>query len=304
MQIDLVWVIYKSGNQNSEQEAASCCKELLSLGIKVITAKSGCEDNPYPKLLSSAKELPDLAIILGGDGTVLGAACHLARHKVPILSFNVGGHLGFLTHDRILLSQAGFWGKVLEDSFAIQQRMMLEAKLEIKSSAKTTDQQKSYLALNDFYLRPYSDEISPTCILELEIDGEAVDEYRGDGLIFSTPTGSTGYAMATGGPILHPGVEAIIVTAICPMSLSSRPVVVPPESRLVIKPIGDTNRRVRLWKDGSSEAILRPGDSCTVQRASHHAQMVVLEKNPSYYRTLTQKLRWAGNLMNNNLSKS
>ena len=89
---------------------------------------------------------------------------------------------------------------------------------------------KLYWALNDFYIRAYRDEVSPTCTLELAIDGEVVDKYKGDGLIFSTPTGSTAYAMAAGGPILHPGLQAILVHPICPMSLASRPVVVPPSA--------------------------------------------------------------------------
>jgi NAD+ kinase len=85
-----------------------------------------------------------------------------------------------------------------------------------------------HTALNDFYFRPCLDEVSPTCMLELDIDGEVVDQYRGDGLIIATPTGSTGYSMAAGGPILHPGIEAIIVSPICTMSLSSRPWWCPP----------------------------------------------------------------------------
>jgi NAD+ kinase len=147
-------------------------------------------------------------------------------------------------------------------------------------------------------MRPYRDEVSPTCTLELEIDGEVVDHYRGDGLILATPTGSTGYAMASGGPILHPGIDAIVVSPICPMSLSSRPVIVPPASRLVIGHLGDSTRRVKLWKDGASGALLEPGEACVVQRARHHALMVVLEQSPSYYRTLTHKLHWAGSLLN------
>ena len=148
-------------------------------------------------------------------------------------------------------------------------------------------------------MRPYRDDVSPTCTLELEIDGEVVDHYRGDGLILATPTGSTGYSMAAGGPILHPGIDAIIVSPICPMSLSSRPVIVPPASRLVIGLLGENTRRVKLWKDGASGALLEPGQCCVVQRARHHALMVVLEQSPSYYRTLTHKLHWAGSLLNN-----
>ena len=116
-------------------------------------------------------------------------------------------------------------------------------------------------------------------------------------MILSSPTGSTAYAMATGGPILHPGIEAMIVSAICPMSLSSRPIVVPAGSIVIIKPIGNSSRRVKLWQDGVSSAELSPGDTCSIHKSRHHAQMVILEQNPSYYRTLTKKLHWAGSLV-------
>jgi NAD+ kinase len=133
-------------------------------------------------------------------------------------------------------------------------------------------------------------------MLELEIDGEVVDQYRGDGLIIATPTGSTGYAMAAGGPILHPGIEAIVVTPICPMSLSSRAVVVPPGSRLSVWPLGEASRRVKLWKDGAHATVLEPGDRCVLQRGRHPVLMLQLEQSPSYYSTLTHKLHWAGSL--------
>jgi len=103
--------------------------------------------------------------------------------------------------------------------------------------------------------------------------------------------------MAAGGPILHPGIEAIVVCPICPMSLSSRTVVVPPRSRLSVWPLGETSRRVRLWHDGAAATELEPGDRAVVQRSPHPALQVVLEHSPSYYRTLTHKLHWAGSLI-------
>jgi NAD+ kinase len=159
------------------------------------------------------------------------------------------------------------------------------------------DGSPAYLALNDFYFRPGLDEISSTCVLELEIDGEVVDQYRGDGLIVATPTGSTGYAMAAGGPILHPGLEGIVVNPICPMSLSSRAVVVPPRAQLSLWPLGESSRRVKLWQDGVQATTLEPGDRALLQRSSHAALLVTLEQCPSYYRTLTHKLHWAGSLV-------
>ena len=111
------------------------------------------------------------------------------------------------------------------------------------------------------------------------------------------------YAMATGGPILHPKIEAIVVSAICPMSLSSRPVVVPATSRIVITPIGGIRARtVRLWQDGASGSLIEPGKRCVIQRAPHETSLVLLNQNLSYYQTLTHKLHWASSLFGNQSS--
>ncbi len=304
MKLDLVWIIYKSNSQSAKEEAILCSENLNSLGVEVISSESGLEFNPFPNLLSETNRLPNLAIILGGDGTVLGAARHLSIHTIPILSFNVGGNLGFLTHDQQLLRSKDLWVKLKQDQFSLQSRMMLEGKLEINKTKSNEIKRKNlFWALNDIYFRSYRDEISPTCSLELEIDGEAVDIYKGDGLILSTPTGSTAYAMASGGPILHPSVEAIVVSPICPMSLSSRSIVVPAGSKLIIKPVGNKNPRVKIWQDGVGQSLLQEGERCLIQKAKHHALMIKLEKSSSYYRTLTKKLHWAGSLVNGSTEK-
>jgi NAD+ kinase len=321
MQLERVWLILRKGSQAAQRQARRCAQDLRSQGVTVTTAVSGLGLNPFPGLLATEAELPDLAVVLGGDGTVLAAGRHLASHGVPLLSFNVGGHLGFLTHERRLLRLQGdghgeagghdpddtLWQRLRDDRFAIERRMMLEARVDRGDGVPQEGDGASdgdlggvgdgpHTALNDFYFRPALDELSPTCILELEIDGEVVDQYRGDGLIIGTPTGSTGYAMAAGGPILHPGIEAIVVTPICPMSLSSRAVVVPPGSRLSVWPLGETSRRVKLWKDGAHATVLEPGDRCVLQRGRHPVLMLQLQQSPSYYSTLTHKLHWAGSL--------
>ena len=340
MRLERVWLIVRSGSQAAQRQARRCADDLSGQAVAVTVAESGLSTNPFPRLLEAEGSPPDLAVVLGGDGTVLGAARHLAAYGVPILSFNVGGHLGFLTHERRLLHLssdhphgAHLWQRLREDRFALERRMMLAAQIETPGAtgpAPSAPPAASplpaasslaspgsafaasgaeppgagplppgpHLALNDFYLRPSLDELSPTCVLELEIDGEVVDQYRGDGLIIATPTGSTGYAMAAGGPILHPGIEAIVVNPICPMSLSSRAVVVPPRSRLSVWPLGDRSRRVALWKDGVHAGGLGPGDRCVIQQAPHPALLLQLEQRPSYYRTLRHKLHWAGSLSN------
>lgn len=298
MRLERVWLIIRQDSHLARKEASRCLCELEQLGVCVTVAESGLTSNPFPGLLATETSLPDLAVVLGGDGTVLGAARHLAPLQIPILCFNAGGTLGFLTHERRLLRGFGeegtsnLWKRLKEDHFALERRMMLSACVDPGDGVM----QGLHSALNDFYLRPCLDELSPTCLLELDIDGEVVDQYRGDGLIIATPTGSTGYAMAAGGPIVHPGIEAIVINPICPMSLSSRAIVVPPRSRLTIWPLGESSRRVRLWNDGVQATILEPGDRCVVERHVNDALMVVLNQSPSYYRTLTHKLHWAGSL--------
>ena len=205
-----------------------------------------------------------------------------------------------MTHDRHILKQANFWERVSNNSFNIQKRMMLEATVFKEDNNHKNTIQRSFFALNDFYLRSCTDEIAPTCSLELEIDGEAVDKYKGDGLIFSTPTGSTAYSMAAGGPIIHPSLDAIIVSAICPMSLASRPIVVPPESQLVIKPIREKKQKVKLWLDGSSGCLIEANDTCLIKKSNHSTSIIILDENLSYYKTITQKLHWASSLNESN----
>jgi len=302
MRLETIWLIVRSGSQAAASQARRCAAELRQEGIGVVTAISGASSNPFPGLLATEPAPPDLAIVLGGDGTVLGAARHLAPHRVPILSFNVGGHLGFLTHEPRQLrpekSDPGgsLWKRLRADRFALEQRMMLEARIG-RADGVSEEGEEPHRALNDFYFRPCHDEISPTCLLEIEIDGEVVDQVRGDGLIVATPTGSTGYALAAGGPILHPGLEGIVITPICPISISSRTIVVPPRARISVWPLGESIRRVRLWKDGAHATVLDPGDRCTLERSSDPALFVLLEHSPSYYRTISRKLHWASDLV-------
>ena len=306
MRLERVWLIVRASSPAASALARRCADELRADGVVVVTAVSGPASNPFPGLLATESGPPDLAVVLGGDGTVLGAARHLGPYGVPILSFNVGGHLGFLTHERRQMrpdgaEPSGLWQRLRDDRFALEQRMMLQARIGrsdgVPLGGPGEEGEPPHGALNDFYFRPCQDVISPTCLLEIEIDGEVVDQVRGDGLILATPTGSTGYALAAGGPIPHPGLEGIVITPICPISISSRTIVVPPRARICVWPLGEASRRVRLWKDGTHASVLDPGDRCTVERAPEPALFVQLEHSPSYYRTISRKLHWASDLL-------
>ena len=296
MRTNLIWILYRSDSQIAYKETLNCKKIIEGYGKNVLFSEISNETNNINQLFSMSNVLPEIALVLGGDGTVLRAARYLSQKNIPILSFNVGGNLGFLTHDRHILKQANFWERVSNNRFNIQKRMMLEATVFTEKKNNEINKKKSFFALNDFYLRSCTDEIAPTCSLDLEIDGEAVDKYKGDGLIFSTPTGSTAYSMAAGGPIIHPSLDAIIVSAICPMSLASRPIVVPPESKLVIKPIRNKKQKIMLWLDGSSGCQLEVNDTCLIKKSNHSTSIIILDENLSYYKTITQKLHWASSL--------
>jgi NAD+ kinase len=121
-----------------------------------------------------------------------------------------------------------------------------------------------------------------------------VDQYQGDGLLISTPTGSTGYTVAAGGPIIHPGMDALVVTPICPLSLSSRPIVLPPGSVVSVWPLADPDLSTKLWTDGVLGTAIWPGQRVDVRMASDMAQFIILRQDYSYYGTLRNKLNWAG----------
>jgi NAD+ kinase len=299
MTTNLIWILYRSDSDTAYKETLNCKKIIESYGKKVLFSEISNQTNNINKLFSVSEVLPEIALVLGGDGTVLRSARFLSPKNIPILSFNVGGNLGFLTHDRHILKQENFWERVSNNRFNIQKRMMLEATVFTENNLRSKIK-RSFFALNDFYLRSCTDEIAPTCSLQLEIDGEAVDKYKGDGLIFSTPTGSTAYSMAAGGPIIHPSLDAIIVSAICPMSLASRPIVVPPESQLVIKPIKEKKQKIKLWLDGSSGCLIETNDTCLIKKSNHSTSIIILDENLSYYKTITQKLHWASSLNESN----
>lgn len=299
MQLKQVIIAYKAGNRLSKQWAEKCARQLEALDCKVLVGPSGPKDNPYPVFLASATQPIDLALVFGGDGTALAAARHVAPENIPILAINVGGHLGFLTESSEEMdSLEQVWERLLSDRFAVQQRMMLQAQVFQGHRTNLEPMSDSYLGLNEMAIKPAAPDRMITAILEMEIDGEVVDQYQGDGLLISTPTGSTGYTVAAGGPIVHPGMDALIVTPICPLSLSSRPIVLPPGSVVSVWPLADTDLSTKLWMDGVMATAIWPGQRVDIRMADRMARFIILRKDYSYYGTLRNKLSWAGTRIN------
>lgn len=295
MQLKQVIIAHKAGDASSKEWAERCARQLESRGCRILMGPSGANDNPYPVFLASALQPIDLAIVLGGDGAALTAARHLVTDDIPILAVNVGGHLGFLTESfEEFKDSERVWDRLLEDRYAIQRRMMLKASIFEGVRANRELASESFLAVNEMCIKPASADRMITSILEMEIDGEVVDQYQGDGLIVATPTGSTAYTVAANGPILHDGMQAITITPICPMSLSSRPIVLPSGSVISIWPLADYDLSTKLWTDGVLANSIWPGQHVEVRMADCQAKFIILQENQSYYQTLREKLQWAG----------
>lgn len=295
MEIKQVIIAYKARDPLSKRWAEQYAQHLEQRGSHVLMGPSGAKDNPYPVFLASRSVSIDLAIVLGGDGTALAAARHLAPEGIPILAANVGGHLGFLTESFEDVENTELVvDRLFEDRYAVQSRVMLQSAVYEGNRTNLEPVSDRFLALNEMCIKPASAYRMPTSFLEMEVDGEVVDQYQGDGLIVGTPSGSTCYNTSAGGPILHPGMAAITVTPICPLSLSSRPIVLPAGSVVSVWPLADTEHDTKLWMDGVLATSIWPGQRVDVSIANCEAKFIILRENYSFYQTLREKLQWAG----------
>lgn len=295
MQLKQVIIAYKAGDSQSKRWAEIYSDALEGRGCKVLVGPTGIKDNPYPVFLSSVGNEIDLAIVLGGDGSVLAAARQLAPEGVLILAVNVGGHLGFLTEPfELFQDPEAVLDRLESDRYAIQRRMMLQAQVLEGDRIQPEPMSDRFFCLNEMCVKPASIDRMPNSILEMEVDGEVVDQFQGDGLIVASPTGSTCYTASANGPIVHPGMEAMVITPICPLSLSSRPLVIPPGSVVNVWPLGEEEPVTKLWTDGALGTTIWPGQRVSVTMANCLAKFIILREDHSFYKTLQEKLMWAG----------
>ena len=230
--------------------------------------------------------IADVIIVLGGDGTLLNIARQSASYNVPLLGINLG-HLGFLTEVEAEDMYSAL-ETIISGEYEIEKRMMLVATVE-----KDGIQLEKSIALNDVGITkgPFSRIIS----LGIYINDNFVDLYSADGVIISTPTGSTAYSLSAGGPIVSPDLEVLIITPICPHTLHSRSIVVSNEDIVKIE-VCKNNTEVMLTLDGQQGYKVKSGDIVTV-RQSHFFTNLVKLKNRSFFQVLRQKMseRWSSN---------
>ena len=220
----------------------------------------------------------DLAIVLGGDGTMLSAARAIVADNIPLIGVN-RGRFGFLTD----ISADGMLpaiDSILEGKFSIERRMLLSA--AVHRNGEILNQG---CAFNDIIIKSGLRLIE----LEVNIDGQFVHKQRSDGLIVSTPTGTTAYALSSGGPILHPKLEAIAIVPISPHTLSNRPIAVSSSSAIEVVLV--QAETVHLSLDGQIESALQQGDKVIINRAEQTVPLLHLQ-GYSYYEMLRNKLNW------------
>lgn len=222
----------------------------------------------------------DFVVVLGGDGTLLSAARYVGKAGIPILGVNLGT-LGFLTE--VPLAELYSALQVIEQKgYTIDERSRLHCQLERAGTCIA-----SYDALNDVILNKAT--IARLSDLDLYINQEFVSNYQADGLIVSTPTGSTAYSMAAGGPILMPSVQAFAITPVSPHALTHRPVVVPDSSEIAIL-VKTDHEKAFLSIDGQEGMPVENGDRVVCRKSDHSVKLLRIEK--TFFDVLSTKLKW------------
>ncbi len=262
--IDQVAVVAKRDSERAAATAAEVERWLRDRGVSVVGADSG---------------EAGLILVLGGDGTLLSVARN--RPGVPIVGVNLGT-LGYLAE----IGREGLYanlGAILEGRFEVEERLLLDVELR-----RETGRVSSYRALNDAVV--HKSALARMIHLEVEIDGDPVACYRSDGLIVSTPTGSTAYSLSAGGPILYPTLPVALLTPISPHTLSMRPIVVP-ETSVVTMTLGSRDEEVYLTLDGQEGARLAGGDRVAVTASASRA-LLARACGQTHYDALRSKLGW------------
>jgi len=300
MKLSFVLIVYRSDSSEALRASKLCEEVLKAKNIQSIRIESDFHKNEIEKYLCDSKFKPNIGIVLGGDGTLLKCANALTAYNIPLLSINIGGNLGFLTQEKDFLFDKSFIEILENEEYTIEFRNRLSCNDCINETNSEKKIIKSYDALNDFYFKSVEEDISPTNQIQIEIDNEKVNEYKGDGLIISTSTGSTAYSMAAGGPIVHPTIDAMIINPICPMSLASRPIVIPNTSKVIVKPVKKNKGEIKLWRDGSKCMTIKEAYYCEIKKGRSPCKIIKFKKSTSYYNTLTKKLDWKGDLSQKN----
>ena len=266
-----------------EEPMTSLARYLTKAGIEVFASDDTKLDLPATRAPeSSLASQVDLVIAIGGDGTMLYAGNLTLDSDVPLLGIN-RGRLGFLADvspDQMLASVE----QILSGQYSLESRLLLDARLR-QADGKTV----AATAFNDVVLQRR--DTGRMVDIEASVAGQFVNTHSGDGLIISTPTGSTAYALSCGGPIIEPQLDAVVIVPICPHTLTDRPIVIAANQPIEIRLLERENTQAELVIDGHSQGEIRPDDHLTINAADKRIKLI---HPPSYdfYGILRSKLFW------------
>jgi NAD+ kinase len=278
-----IGIIFKRQDARVRDIAGEIIPWLQSRGVEVFVDKAAADQCPDSACFTPPEELVgkvEIVCVFGGDGTLLYAARLIGAKGVPILGINLGS-LGFLTEVKLDQMHAAFEG-LLSGEYRLEERVLLN--VEVVRNDNVIAQ---YRALNDAVINKGA--LARIIDLEVSVNSQPVLFTRADGLIISTPTGSTAYSLAAGGPILYPTLDAFIITPICPHALANRPVVI--SDRDTVGVCLRHGADVMLTVDGQVGMPLQPQDHLSVHRAQSTLKLA-LPFGGAFFKLLREKLRW------------
>ena len=275
--------VYLKVNQSKpgiKKITLSLVRWLAGKGVKVVLDASAAKI-VGKKAVKPNLALIDLFIALGGDGTLLSLVREARPTNAPFIGINAG-MLGFLTEIKLKDMKSALT-KVLKGDYEIDERISLETEVE-----GLNGRVKSLYSLNDTVISALKGRL---ITLDVHVNDEYLNSYRADGIIISTPTGSTAYSLSAGGPIVSPKLNGIIITPICPHMLSNRPIIVPDDSVLKIFVKVKGGNEVKVTADGQMECLVAKDSPIIIRKTAAPVKLVVPSKN-SFYEILRQKLNW------------
>jgi NAD+ kinase len=273
--------LLKHGKSEAAVVGAALAERLRALGAAIVVTEDAAGLHPDATVVPAASlgAAIDVLCILGGDGTLLKGAGLVADQGVPLLGINLGS-LGFLTPYALAEAQAA-----VEAAHA--GRLPIEERMRLRVTVRLEGREvESRSALNEAAITQHG--IARLLDLSAQLDGAAITTYKADGLILSTPTGSTAYNLAAGGPILSPDLEALVLTPICPHTLTNRPVVLRADAAVTVTNVSATP--VMLTVDGQWSRELPPGGAVEVRKADRPLR--AFRSSTHFFAVLRQKLRW------------
>ena len=255
-------------------------RELAPYGVELLS----CEGCPVEgtAVMSSAEEIIracDIAVTVGGDGTIIHNAKFAALYEKPLLGINLG-RVGFVAN--IEPDELDELKKLVTGEYRVQKRMLLEITVD------KDGEQRQLTAVNEAVI--HRDALSNMVDISVELDGERIISYRADGMMFSTPTGSTAYSFSAGGPIIEPDMRCILLTPICPYALSSRQVVFTEDSVLCARVHPESTLKCYMTVDGQNNIPISSDDMITVRKSPKALQLIIL-KEKNFYTLLNEKLK-------------